>query len=475
MEIANFNKVLSKSLSIVDAGIKKGYFDEKRKDELNNKLMTMFKNGIVYDLPGTAIYAMYSPSEKRLYFNTKVFKSEEEALVYTLHEIKHGLDHNGEAIGFEYQNKGVGTNEGATQRFATDLAEEILQIKFPNDYKGSLGIDLKTHLDEYQIEDKLNELFCITMGISMEEYIRIQNDPQKEELNKLKAKFNKHSNLDEFMNALDEIYMIQEETWFDENHNMLEKEKETTFEQRKRVMNLINLCKDLLFEYAQKENIAAILEINNTSFITIKEGGVMLPDKYTKLNDLNDMTEKDMIIQKDYISYLQSILNQIGYSYFDNDCSIVFVTEFKYDFQKLDKKLYFRKGDTYYKLIIPVKSDMVLDIENIRVENVDDINEIKDSIEDCEAEFGIIANGIEYARILSLTGEAKKAQIIINKWNDFLNKQDKLDTTNANSDDVNNKIQSLRDMLDKEDEKSEMQRLSDMLYNIDDDFNSLGL
>ena len=37
MEIVDFNKVLSKALDIVDVGIKKGYFDENRKEELNNK------------------------------------------------------------------------------------------------------------------------------------------------------------------------------------------------------------------------------------------------------------------------------------------------------------------------------------------------------------------------------------------------------------------------------------------------------
>ena len=79
MEIVDFNKVLSKALDIVDVGIKKGYFDENRKEELNNKLVAIFNNGIVYDLPGTAVYGMYSPSEKKLYFNAKVFKTEEEA------------------------------------------------------------------------------------------------------------------------------------------------------------------------------------------------------------------------------------------------------------------------------------------------------------------------------------------------------------------------------------------------------------
>ena len=76
MEVVDFNKVLSKSLDVVDVGINKGYFDENKKEELNNKLVTIFNNGIVYDLPGTSVYGMYSSSEKKLYFNAKVFKTE---------------------------------------------------------------------------------------------------------------------------------------------------------------------------------------------------------------------------------------------------------------------------------------------------------------------------------------------------------------------------------------------------------------
>ena len=67
-------------------------------------------------------------------------------------------------------------NEGATQRFATDIAEEILEEKIPETMQSSLGITLSTNLDEYQIEDKMNELFCKALGISREEFLRMQNE-----------------------------------------------------------------------------------------------------------------------------------------------------------------------------------------------------------------------------------------------------------------------------------------------------------
>lgn len=433
MEVVDFNKVLSKALDIVDVGIKKGYFDENRKEELNNKLVAIFNNGIVYDLPGTAVYGIYSPSEMKLYFNAKVFKNEEEALVYILHEIKHGLDHYDESIGFEYQDKGVGMNEGATQRFATNVAEEILQIEFPRNIQSSLGIQFNTHLDEYQIEDKLNELFCIALGISMNEFIKMQNNPQKEEFKRLIDKFNQHASYEVFRESLDQIYMIQEETWFDENHNMLDKEKEPTTEQTKRAMELISRCKKLLLKYAERENPTAVDRIKEVYFMAINEYGEIIRDSYdepirqTNSEENDVMSEENIVMQADYINYQQNILNQIGSNVLNNECAIIFITEFRYEDDNCEKIVYFRKGDSYQKIIIPMKDDKTIDIANISVQKVDDVNEIKISIEDCEAEFGVIANAPEYARILGMSGDDGKAQSILNKWNYFLSRQNELE------------------------------------------------
>ena len=459
MEVIDFNKVLSKALDIVDVGIKKDYFDKNKEEELNNKLITIFNNGIVYDLPGTAIYGMYSPSEKKLYFNAKVFKTEEEALVYVLHEIKHGLDHYNESIGFEYQDKGIGINEGATQRFATDIAEEILQIEFPKSFQSSLGIQFNTHLDEYQIEDKLNELFCITMGISMNEFIKMQNDPQKEKFKKLIDKFNQYASYEIFKKSLDQIYMIQEETWFDKNHNMLDKEKEPTIDQTKRALELISRCKKLLLKYAQRENLTVIDKIKEVSFMAINECGEIIRDNYDesieqrKLEENDVMSEENIVMQADYINYQQNILNQIGSNVLNHECAIIFVTEFKYEEDCCEKIVYFRKKDSYQKIIIPIKKDKNIDIAHINVQKVDDVNEIKLSIEDCEAEFGVIANAKEYAKILRMTGDEEKARNILNKWNYFLSKQ--------------NELEKIRQRVEKQQRafRDEMERLRSSLRN----------
>lgn len=477
MEVLEFNKVLSKALDIVNVGVKKGYFDETRIDELNNKLISIFKNGIVYDLPGTAVYGMYSPSEKKLYFNAKVFKNEEEALVYILHEIKHGLDHYNKAIGFEYEDKGVGINEGATQRFATDMAEEILNIKFPRNIKSSLGVQFNTHLDEYQIEDKLNELFCIAMGIRMENFIKLQSESQKDKYNKLIDKFNQYANYDVFKNSLDEIYKIQEETWFDENHNLLNEEKEPSIDQTKRAMSLINRCKQELLKYAKKENLFVIDRIKEETFMAINEYGEIIRDNYTEnevvnQNDLNSddiMTEENIVTQADYINYQQNIVNQVNSNILNNDCSIVFVTEFRYEHENCDKIIYFRKGELYQKMLIPMLDDMKLDIANISVQKVDDISEIIVSIKDCEAEFGVIANAPEYAKILNMVGENSKSQIILNKWNYYLSKQNELEQIRKRVDEQHlafcDEMERIRNSLVDENITSSQQSYFDNLFN----------
>ena len=433
MEIKDFEKLLSKASQVVDIGVKKGYFEESRKEELNKKLTTLLNNGIVYDIPGRAIYGRYSSSEKKLYFNVKVFQSEEEALVYMIHEIKHGLDHYDDQIGFDHHNEGTGINEGATQRFATDITEEILQIKFPIENRSSLGIDLDTHLDEYQIEDKLNELFCIAMGISMEELIKMQNDPQKEKFNILIAKFNQYTSFETFKKILDKIYMIQEETWVDANGNLLEEEKKPTPEQTQKAMDLIIQCKRILIQYAKNANPEAVEKIEKESFSAMNEFGEIIrattiesANNIKSSNLLDELPDGYIVSQAEYLEYQKNILSQIISEKISAECNIVFVTEFNYESDNSDKIVYFRKGDYYFKLTIPMNEDKTMDLENIDVQKVNDINEIKEEIEDCEYEFGIIANGPEYAKILQICGEELRAQSVMKRWNYYLSKQDDL-------------------------------------------------
>lgn len=152
-----------------------------------------------------------------------------EALIYSIHEIKHALDAFGEKIGFEDEatHEGVGRNEGETQRFATDMAEEILGEKVEPTVQKSLGISLLTNLDEYQLEDRMNELFCKAIGISRAEFLRMQNSQDMQE--------------------------------FDENGNFLE--KETTPEQTARAMYLISQCQHEVTRFIEKTNPEMLTDI----------------------------------------------------------------------------------------------------------------------------------------------------------------------------------------------------------------------
>ena len=464
MELVAFKNVLSKSLDIVSKGIEKGYFDSNKSEELNNKLITMFNNGIVYDLPGTAIYGMYSPSEKKLYFNAKVFKTEEEALVYILHEIKHGLDHYDNSIGYHTNEKGVGSNEGATQRFATDMAEAILNIKIPKKIQKSLGIEIETHLDEYQIEDKMNEFFCIAMGISMENFIKMQNDPEKKEFNKLIEKFNKYADYNIFSNSLDEIYKIQEETWIDEEGNILEEEKKPTENQMRRTIDLIKSCKHEIISYAQKVNTSVIDKITQEDFFVILDDGTIILTNTTNPNsNIEEMREIDIIKQSNYLQYQQIIQNQINNEIFNNECSIVFVTEFGYDEDKDDKIILFRKGEIYYKMTVPVLENLKLDITNINIQKIDNKDEMKNLIEYYELEFEGIANLPEYAKVLYLIEKTEEAKKVLNKWKYYVSKQNELDEIRHKNEESGSALKDFmsefRAMLDSDAEEKNIKKV----------------
>lgn len=253
MDRKEFIEVLIKATQVIDIGIKKEYFKIENKDRLHDILLGVIKKGIKYDIQGNAIYGYYSTESNDLHFNPKVLKNEMDALIYSIHEIKHALDDFGDRIGFEDEtsHEGVGRNEGATQRFATDMAEEILGEKVEPTIQKSLGISLLTNLDEYQLEDRINELFCKAIGISRADFFRMQNSQDTHEFDEIKRKFNEHASFDTFSKSLDGIYFIQTETWFDEKGNFLEHEKEATPEQTARAMQLINQCQHEIIQYIE--------------------------------------------------------------------------------------------------------------------------------------------------------------------------------------------------------------------------------
>lgn len=445
MEKKEFQKILAKSLTIVDVGIKNGYFQENKKEELNSKLLTIFNNGIEYDIPGTAVYGVYVTSQKKLYYNAKVFKNEQEALIYILHEMKHGLDHFPDSIGFQKNNndENVGSNEGATQRFATDIAEEILGEKIPETQQTSLGITLQTNLDEYQIEDKLNELLCKALGISKSFFLSAQNEENQETFNTIIYNFNKYANFRDFQQALDGIYAIQEETWFDENGNLLETEVKPTIEQTKRATELIRICQSQIFQYVQKSNPDKLEEIKEGFIVPMNEYGEIVR-QHTDIDDIehtsqsNDeiMNNRDMLYQADYMKYQEFLMNGVDLG----DNTLVFIsglsaTPFEEIFEgeqtlkerlearneQLPASIFVRSGDTYKVADIIFDKNGIIEISDYQ--EIDLLDNIIEHIEHAE----VIGNAPEYIRILKLQGKDKKAQEIQKKYEYFLKNKDRID------------------------------------------------
>lgn len=470
MEKKEFQKILAKSLTIVDVGIKNGYFQENKKEELNSKLLTIFNNGIEYDIPGTAVYGVYVTSQKKLYYNAKVFKNEQEALIYILHEMKHGLDHFPDSIGFQKNNnaENVGSNEGATQRFATDIAEEILGEKIPETQQTSLGITLQTNLDEYQIEDKLNELLCKALGISKAFFLSAQNEENQETFNTIIHNFDKYANFRDFQQALDGIYAIQEETWFDENGNLLETEAKPTTEQTQRATKLIRICQSQIFQYVQKSNPDKLAEIKEGFIVPMNEYGEIVR-QHTDIDDIehtsqsNDeiMSNRDMLYQADYMKYQEFLMNGLDLG----DNTLVFIsglsaTPFEEIFEgeqtlkerlevqneQLPASIFVRSGDTYKVAGIIFDKNGIIEISDYQ--EMDALDNIIEHIEHSE----VIGNAPEYIRILKLQGKDKKAQEIQKKYEYFLKNKDRID-------DIRQKFG------EKTEERLEMDMIAELLYN----------
>lgn len=417
MRIEEFNELLTTAIDkVIVLGIQKGYFKKENKEILKNKLLQVLENGVDTDIMGTAIYGVYSSSQKKLYYNAKVFKDKREALIYILHEMKHALDDNELSIGFQLKNqkqKGVGMNEGATQRFATDIAEEILEEKIPKIKQSSLGIALSTDLDEYQIQDKMNELFCKALGISRAEFLRIQNEEDLDAMNALKQRFNEFADFDAFEKALDGIYAIQEETWVDANGNVLEQEAEPTQNQTARAKELIRRCQSQIIQFVERSNPEGLSQIK-------KE--IIMIDREIDLN---------ISYQNDYMKYQEFILQGIDLG----ESAIVYVSgtegvPFEDELigirailnsgQTFSSTMWLRKGDEYKKVEVTFNGEGVIKVSEEKP--VTSLEEISEAIESSET-FG---NPEEYLRILELQGKKDEAIKVRQQYEYYMNNKDKM-------------------------------------------------
>ncbi len=402
------------------------------------------ENEVEYDIEGKAVYGVYVSSQEKLYFNAKVYKNEEEAIIYMLHEMKHALDDNEESIGFDSKisNIGVGSNEGATQRFATDMAETILNIQIPETMHSSLGIQIKTNLDEYQIEDKINELFCKAIGVSRAEFLQAQNEESKKAFNRMIEKFNRYASYDDFRKALDGIYYIQEETWVDENGNLLEDEAKPTHEQTDRAKALIKICESQIIKYIQRTDINRLEELKEDFIMPMNEYGEIvrntnsLPSENTNQVMEESMTDTQMLYQEDYLKYQEFLMNGIDLG----DDELVFISglggkSFEYDFEiyptmknllansgeALKEKIYVRSGDSYRVAEISFDINGTVQLGNF--EDIESLDDILEHIEHSE----VIGNASEYIKILKLQGKDEEAQNVQAKYEYYQQNKSRID------------------------------------------------
>jgi len=392
---------------------------------------------------------VYVSDQKKLYFNAKVYKNEEEALTYMLHEMKHALDDSEESIGFDSKtsHNGVGANEGATQRFATDMVEAILNVQIPETPHSSLGIQINTNLDEYQIEDKINELFCKAIGVSRAEFLQAQNEESKDAFNRMIKKFNRYASYDDFRKALDGIYDIQEETWVDENGNLLEEEAQPTLDQTNRAKALIKICESQIIQYIQRTDINKLKELEEDFIMPMNEYGEIVRNTNDSLNENTNhiidenMTDMEMLYQEDYLKYQEFLMNGIDLG--DNElvfisglsgCPFNEVYEGEQTIRGLlensqkpfTENVYVRQGDAYKVASITFDINGTIKIDEFQ--ELESVAEILDFIEHSE----VIGNAPEYARILQLQGRNEKAQEVQAKYEYFLNNKDRIENIKHN-------------------------------------------
>lgn len=295
MEIGEFKRVFQiASSQIIDIAIKLGYINFERKEELTSKLKEYLQNEVAYEMKYKEETAEFNPNTHTMAFNVSKISSVQEALIIILHEEKHILDYYvDENKGFydelddhiglqDKDEKGIGQNESCTERFATDVAEEILGKKIDKRNVKVIGLEIESNLPNYHIEDTLNMLFCEAMQISTGELLRIQNERSLEGIGELANKFNKTADYNKFRGAIDEIYrMIYVgdnslfSVMYDENKGsgtLIQKNlsdySKSELEKIGRVHKLIQMAQKEILKYVSKTNPSRIKDIKCKFIVT---------------------------------------------------------------------------------------------------------------------------------------------------------------------------------------------------------------
>lgn len=208
------------SNKIISFGIDKGYFDPSKKEKLENKLRNIINKDIQY-LDDSQGLAYFNPNNQILGFNINQITTEGDAITLILHEEKHILDQHidwdntkhidNSHVGFHQQHSGIGIgqNESITDRFAIEMAKSFTNNNIRTTLFDTFNLIFQTDMVRYQVEDKLNQLFCKSIGITLDELISMQNDEKMDRLNELISRFNEFADYDRYSAAIDGIYELR--------------------------------------------------------------------------------------------------------------------------------------------------------------------------------------------------------------------------------------------------------------------------
>jgi len=229
-------------IKIIDSAIKLGLYQKEEREKLLNRfkehveIIDFFSDNSLNHQPKDSftdndyrVYAFYRRGG--IYINADVFCNKsvneefikENLLEYFAYELFHALNDIGYEIGIdrsgynekkEYIYNNVGSNAGAAQRMAQMVKTDILNKPLQTQLKQSLGVNLNTDLNEYQIEDYLNQLFCKAQNIPYIDFLASINQDSREDWNQMISNFNyNYGNYEDFKKSLDKIYILQSVSW----------------------------------------------------------------------------------------------------------------------------------------------------------------------------------------------------------------------------------------------------------------------
>ena len=342
MEISEFKRVFKiASSQIIDTAIKLGYINSEKKEELKIKLNEYIQNEVVYETKYKEEYAHFNPNTHTMAFNVSKISSLQEALVLILHEEKHILDYYvDEERGFfdelndhigiqDKDGKGIGQNESCTERFAVDVAEEILGEKIKSKQFQAIGLNFNSNMPNYHIEDYLNRLLCESMQISLGDLLKAQNGRSIEEFGKIANSFNSVANYNKFRGAIDEIYSmiyIGDDSLFttiyDEGdvrgtviQKIMDEYSENEQEKIGRIHKLIQIAQNEIMQYVSKTDPNRIDKIKNEFIATTPEFELTEQDKiefdgkYPKMDTI--YSRKKHIVDNSISNFIASLKVEI--------------------------------------------------------------------------------------------------------------------------------------------------------------------